>query len=103
MGPILTTNEVRSRLRCSIRHAHDLFDRGEIEGFRDGRRKLYYERSLMAYIARNRNTAAPAQVPPAPASPVKQRGPARPLPPMGSVALDFLSRVKGGAGRSGDG
>jgi Helix-turn-helix domain len=102
MEPILTANEVMARLRCSIRHAHDLFDRGEVEGFRDGRRKLFYERSLMDYIARNRNTKATVQPAAAPASPVKQRAPAQPLPRMGSVAMDFLSRVKGG-GRSGDG
>ena len=106
MGAVLTAKQVKDILHCSLRHAHDLFDRGEVEGYRDGRNKRYFLRSLMAYIERNRNTPKASSRPPeAPAAEVKRRSPspARPLPQMGSVALEFLSRVKGDAGRSGGG
>jgi hypothetical protein len=85
-------------LRCGVRHVHDLFDRGELEGFRDGRNKRFFERSVLDYIARNTNSRVvkPAATR-APDRNHGRRASACPVhPKMGSVALEFLNRVSDG-------
>ena len=102
-GRVLTAREVQSLLRCGIRHVHDLFDRGELEGFRDGRNKRFFEAGVLAYIARNSNAkAAGATQTLTPVGNLRGQAPARPSHArLGSVAMDFLSRVtdaRSGAG-----
>jgi hypothetical protein len=85
-------------LRCGVRHVYDLFDRGELEGFRDGRNKRFFEAGVLAYIARNANgKGAGATQTPTPVGNLRRQAPARAGPPrLGSVAMDFLSRVTDG-------
>lgn len=66
---VLTAKEVQARLRCGLTHVYELYKRGQLDGFKDGRSVRFYEDSIAAYLERSRNPRAKTvlEPPPAPA------------------------------------
>jgi excisionase family DNA binding protein len=56
---VLTVKEAAEALRCSVRHTHRLFVRGEVEGYRVGDSPRIYARSVEEYKQRHSNKKAP--------------------------------------------
>ena len=64
-------------------YVYELFDRGELAGFRAGRRRLFFASGVQDYINRNRNAPARAPAPPAPPPRSPRRRPAAAAPATG--------------------
>lgn len=57
-GAVLLPDEVAAKLRCSRRQVYDLFDAGELLGFRVGRHIKIHAVSVRDYIDRHSNVGA---------------------------------------------
>jgi excisionase family DNA binding protein len=75
ISEVLKVKEAMTRLHCGRSTVYDLFNRGELRGYRVGRRGIrIYADSITEYIARRENRPEPDQAP-------KDPGPARPKLP----------------------
>jgi excisionase family DNA binding protein len=60
----LLAKEVANELRCSQRQVYDLFDEGQLEGYRIGRAIRIHAWSVNDFIDRNSNKKAPVALDP---------------------------------------
>lgn len=60
----LLAKEVANELRCSQRQVYDLFDEGQLEGYRIGRAIRIYADSVTGFMDRNSNVKTPVAVDP---------------------------------------
>ncbi len=92
---MLNYKQVMERTGLSRTKVYDLFERGELTGYRADGRRVFFASGVDAYIERNRN-AAPAPAPPPPAAPRRRRPPR----PAGSrvTGLKFLSAARSSGG-----
>lgn len=59
VGTVLLPNEVAVQLRCSRRQVYDLFEEGELLGFKVGRHIKIHADSVKDFIDRNSNRPPP--------------------------------------------
>jgi excisionase family DNA binding protein len=95
---ILTAKEVKDKLRCGLSTVYDLFEAGELRGFRlktGGKRNgiRIYAESVSELMKRNANRAKPAPAPepqastPLPPPPRKPGRPGKVIPAAGLLSV----------------
>ena len=57
--PVLTVKEVKAMLRCGLSQIYDLFNSGDLLGFRVGAAVRIYEESVFDYIRKTSNLPKP--------------------------------------------
>jgi len=62
---VITVKEAAKRLGVGLRTAYLLFERGELDGYRVGRRLIVYASSVSSYQHEHRNNKGPMPAGPA--------------------------------------
>jgi excisionase family DNA binding protein len=93
MNDIMTVKEAAEMLRGSLDHVHDLLVRGELDEFRDGRRRKVFSQSLQDYIGRCSRRRQEPEDDPSPTPPCRKPG-------SGRTGSFFRQPVRGPEGAS---